>query len=40
MQIGSTSIIPLKGASGSGLLEKFGFDDDQVDIYFLLLDLI
>ena len=34
MQIGSTSIIPLKGASGTGLLEKFGLDDDQVyDLY-------
>ena len=31
MQIGSTSIIPLKGAGGSGLLEKFGLDDDQVN---------
>ena len=31
MQIGSTSIIPLKGAVGSGLLEKLGLDDDQSD---------
>ena len=31
MQIGSTSIIPLKGAGASGLLEKFGLDDDQVN---------
>ena len=31
MQIGSTSIIPLKGAAGSGLLEKLGLDDDQSD---------
>ena len=30
MQIGSTSIIPLKGAVGAGLLEKLGIDDDQV----------
>ena len=30
MQIGSTSIIPLKGAGGAGILEKFGLDDDQV----------
>ena len=30
MQIGSTSIIPLKGAGGAGLLEKMGLDDDQV----------
>ena len=30
MQIGSTSIIPLKGAGGAGLLEKLGLDDDQV----------
>ena len=32
MQIGSTSIIPLKGAGGAGLLEKLGLDDDQVKI--------
>jgi len=30
MQIGSTSIIPLKGAGGAGILEKFGLDDEQV----------
>ena len=34
MQIGSTSIIPLKGATGGSpavsLLDKIGLDDDQV----------
>ena len=32
MQIGSTSIIPLKAAGGVGLLEKLGLDDDQVKL--------
>ena len=36
MQIGSTSIIPLKAAGGVGLLEKLGLDDDQVKLCIIL----